>query len=156
MKRCNGIIDISSGAASRCENHCEGNTDYCASHNRANRKSEERYRANQEKRAQLKEKVKIKNNQPRPKVNKVSPKRKEENKLYSELRPIFLLEHPDCELKLIGCEGASVEVHHTESGSNKAKSLNIVSTWKAACGHCHRYLHDKLSAKEARELGLKI
>jgi hypothetical protein len=101
-------------------------------------------------------KQKVKNSEPRKKVNPVSEKRKELNKEYAMLRPEYLLNHPTCEVKLIGCEGASVEIHHTYSGSNKVAHLNDISTWKATCAKCHTILHDKLSANKARELGLKI
>lgn len=93
----------------------------------------------------------------RPKVarkppKKVSDKRKVENEKYTVLQEAYLLDHPECEIKLLGCEGKSIEVHHVKS---RGINLNNVSTFMAACRHCHDKLHFVLSAKEARELGLK-
>lgn len=88
--------------------------------------------------------------------DKVSGKRKEENKLYSELREQFLKDNTRCQIKFVGCEFSSVDVHHKASGSNKGTNLNNTDTWLAACRHCHTFLHDKISAQEAREKGLKI
>jgi hypothetical protein len=130
----------------------EGRTDFCASHNKMNRSISKMRVREQEKREMILSKPQT----PRQKPNIVSEKRKELNKEYAALRPEYLLEHPVCEVKLIGCEGASVEIHHTASGSNKVAHLNDVSTWKATCGSCHKVLHDKLSARQARELGLKV
>lgn len=135
-----------------CGERCEGNTPFCGSHNRFLRKEKELAEKALAKKASLLSKPK----KVYAKPNKVSDKRKELNKEYSMLRPQYLLDHPECEVKLIGCGLTSIEIHHTYSGSNKVKHLNDVSTWKATCGHCHKILHDKLSAKEARELGLKI
>lgn len=152
MKTCIAMVDISSGAASACGNLCEGTTDFCAHHNRQRRKDEENYiKAQQKRKALLSKPKKI-----YAKPNKVSPKREELNKEYKVLREQFLKEHPNCELKLQPCTKVATEVHHTASGWNKATNLNNVKTWKASCSSCNQFLHDKISAKEARELGLKI
>ena len=139
-----------------CGEMCEGKTMFCGSHNRQLRKEKESERKQLEKRKSLLQKAQSRNLEPRKMPKKVSPKREELNKEYAVLRPQYLLENPTCEVKLIGCEGESVEIHHTYSGSNKVAHLNDTTTWKATCSHCHRTLHDKLSAKESRELGLKI
>lgn len=93
---------------------------------------------------------------PRKAPKKVSEKRKEQNKEYSKLREQYLKDHPECEIKLQVCTRTSTQIHHTASGTNKATNLNNVATWKASCDMCNQFLHDKLSAKEAREKGLKI
>ncbi len=152
MSGCKWLIDDYEG----CDKPCEGSTPYCGSHNRLIRKQAANSIKEQELRKSLIESQKAKRSEPRPAPNKVNPKRKVLNQEYSVLRKGWLINFPDCQIKLIGCEGKAVEIHHTESGSNKVKSLNDVSTWKSACAHCHRFLHDKLSAKEAREKGLKI
>jgi len=135
-----------------CENITEGRTDFCPSCNRRHRKiADER-----KKEATKREMFYAKSKPVYKKPAKVSDKRKVQNAVYYELKSVFLLEHPECELKLIGCENFSVDVHHLASGSNKATNLNNTNTWKASCRHCHTQLHDKLSAKEARDKGLKV
>lgn len=152
MRTCEWLIDDFEA----CGKPCEGNTSTCASHGRISRKLVEQAERKAEKRKQTIQKANLKASVPRKAPNKVSEKRKGLNLEYAILRLQYLLDHPDCEVKLIGCEGMSVEIHHTYSGSNKVAHLNDTATWKATCPHCHRILHDKLSATEAREKGLKI
>lgn len=135
-----------------CENIVEGNTSFCASCNSFHRKI-----AKQRVTDRMKFEAKIKRvQQPRQKPKKVSDKRQTENQIYWVLRDEFLKEHPNCELKLLGCKNTATQIHHTASGWNKSTNLNNVKTWRASCDHCNQFLHDKISAKEARELGLKI
>lgn len=135
-----------------CGNITEGSTDFCASCNSRHRKvSKARAKAALDREAKFSKPV-----APRQKVNKVSKKRKVLNAEYSILREQFLIDHPNCELKLQGCTGKSTQVHHTASGWNKSTNLNNVKTWRASCDHCNQFLHDKISAQEARELGLKV
>lgn len=98
------------------------------------------------------EKHKIRNAKPKKAVKKVSDKMKEALKEYKPLRKKYLAEHPECEMRLIGCEGMATDIHHTAS---RGINLNNVSTWKSACRECHMKLHNELSAEEAKELGLK-
>jgi hypothetical protein len=135
-----------------CDSPCEGTTDYCGTHNRQLRKEAQEHFKSLEKRKQQLNKPKKIYKAPA----KVSEKRKVLNAEYSILRDQFLKNHDKCELKLLGCTIMSNEVHHTASGTNKVKNLNNVSTWKAACTTCHMELHDKMAARLARELGLKI
>jgi hypothetical protein len=135
-----------------CDNITEGSTDFCASCNNRNRRTAK---------ARVNERLKFQAKISAPKKiyakpNKISPKRKVLNAEYSILREKFLIDHPDCEIKLLGCDGASVDVHHKASGTNKVANLNNTKTWLASCSSCHRQLHDKLSAKEARDKNLKI
>lgn len=154
MKTCTwGFIQ---GTDEPCGEVCEGRTEFCATHNRQLRKESENTKREAEKRANLIAKAALKNQVPRKLPNKVSPKREELNKEYKILREKFLKDHPNCELKLQPCTQTSTQVHHTASGWNKATNLNNVKTWKASCDNCNQFLHDKLSAKKARELGLKI
>lgn len=135
-----------------CDSLCEGTTDLCARHNRLLRKQiADEQKANEKRKAILSAPKKV-----YKAPNKVSPKRKEANKEYAILREQFLKEHPECELKLQPCTRISTQVHHTASGWNKATNLNNVKTWKASCDNCNQFLHDVLSAAEAREKGLKI
>lgn len=104
------------------------------------------------KRAVILAKQKAKAQEPRVKPKKVSDKMKEALKEYKPLRKKYLAEHPECEMRLIGCEGMATDIHHTAS---RGINLNNVSTWKSACRECHMKLHNELSAEEVRELGLK-
>lgn len=120
-----------------CKNIPERNG-ICSSHNFAQRKAERNA---------------LKPKKVQKPIAKQSAKMKEEMKTYSKLRDWYLKDHPKCELMLLGCTKVAIEIHHTGSrGSN----LNKVETWKSACRHCHTILHDKLSAKETRDKGLKI
>ena len=135
-----------------CDNACEGNTDFCSTHNRLLRKQAENERKESEKRS-------LKFSTPKPKrtrINQVSAKRKVLNVEYAQLKERYLSKHPECQAKLIGCEFKSVDVHHTESGSNKVAKLNDITTFIAVCRHCHHLIHNVLSSSEARELKLKI
>lgn len=150
-----------------CELSVEGNTDRCASHNRQARNISKQRQKEAEKREQL---TKFKpldyrsdatlkvytEAKARKRIKKVSDKRKILNAEYAILRVQFLKEHTECELKLQGCLKTATQVHHTASGWNKATNLNNVKTWKASCDHCNIFLHDKISAHEARQRGLKI
>lgn len=157
MKFCECLVcDPDTDETEPCGLPVEGNTTMCASHNAYFRKLEKQNLKQSEKREQQIKKAKEKSQQPRQRPKPVSDKRKIKNAEYSILREQFLKEHPNCELKLQPCTRTSTQVHHTASGWNKATNLNNVKTWKASCDNCNQFLHDKLSAKEARELGLKI
>lgn len=145
------IMPIKICLTENCENLVEGNTQFCAHHNREHRRVAKQRVLDAEKRQA--KKVWYPNKSP---INKVSEKRKVLNAEYSVLREEFLKEHTECELKLQGCQRVATQVHHTASGWNKATNLNNVKTWKASCDHCNQFLHDKLSASEARSKGLKI
>lgn len=86
------------------------------------------------------------------KIPKRSDKKIDDDKLYVKLRKKYLEEHPECEIKLFGCTYIATEIHHTES---RGIRLNKIESWLSTCPECHKFLHDKLSAKEARDLGLK-
>lgn len=84
---------------------------------------------------------------------KVSPKRKEENKTYAVLSAEHLKEHPDCQIKLIGCTNKGNVVHHA---AKRGKNLNVKKYFRTACTFCHSEIEFKLSAKERREKGFLI
>lgn len=86
-------------------------------------------------------------------IPKASDKRKEKLKEYKPLRLSYLLAHPKCEIRLIGCEGKAVEIHHC---SMSDKDFLNTSSWKAACRHCHDQTERVLSAAVRRERGLLI
>jgi hypothetical protein len=90
---------------------------------------------------------------PQKPIPKTSDKRKEKLKEYTPLRKQYLLDHPNCEIKLIGCEGKAVEIHHC---SMSDKDFLNTSTWKGGCRHCHDLVERALSAIDRREKGLLI
>jgi len=121
-----------------CGRSCEGSTDYCGTHNREQRKQSERIQKLQSKKQYV--------------IPKVSEKQAKKNSLYSKQRMEHLAKHPHCQLRLQGCTHIATQVHHTEG---RGENTNKIESFKSACDNCHTILHDKLSAKEARELGLK-
>lgn len=132
-----------------CENLAEGTTEFCGSCNRTHRKvAQNRVKEQQKKELRLSKPMPT-----RSKVKPVSDKQKERLDEYKVLRWEYLIAHPKCEMRLIGCEDTATEIHHT---AGRGKQLNVVSSWKATCRHCHSTLHDKLSASEARGKGLKL
>jgi len=86
-------------------------------------------------------------------ITKVSPKLAKELKKYSGqggTREQHLKEHPNCQLKLQGCEGVATQVHHS---AKRGKNLNNVKTFLSACQNCHDFVEFQMSAKERRERG---
>jgi bacterioferritin-associated ferredoxin len=121
-------------ATQDCENYTEGSTPYCGSCNHLRRKEEK---------AALKEKkIYV--------IKKISTDQAKKNRLYSEQRLSHLERYPFCQIKLIGCTEAATEVHHI---SGRGDNTNDTSTFKSACGNCHRLLHNVLSATVRREKG---
>jgi len=86
-------------------------------------------------------------------INKTSAKRKAKVKEYRPMRLCYLLGHPECEIKLIGCQGKAVEIHHCSMSDNDF--LNT-STWKGSCRYCHDQVERVLSSSIRREKGLLI
>jgi len=82
-------------------------------------------------------------------ISPVSKKKRVEIDKYSQLREAFLVAKPHCEAKLVGCTGASSDVHHSKGrvGENYLK----VGTWVSLCRSCHSYL--ETHPEEAKELG---
>jgi hypothetical protein len=89
-------------------------------------------------------------------ISPVSKKRQAEMDEYTKKRIAFLALKPHCEAKLVGCMGTSTDVHHLYSGKDRDEYYLQMNTWKAVCRSCHNFIHDKLSAEEAIELGLKL
>lgn len=119
-----------------CDNYCEGNTDYCGSHNHQMRK-EHREASKPQKQYT---------------IPKVSPKMKRELKTYSVKRVEHLRKHPDCQIRLVGCQNnrETNQVHHS---AKRSKNLNNEETFLTACIECHKILETKMSAQERREKG---
>lgn len=72
------------------------------------------------------------------KIKKVSKKRKEQNKIYSDLRLKFLEQNPECEIQAPGCTCEATTIHHLEGRENER--LNDVTKWKASCVWCNGYV----------------
>ena len=85
-------------------------------------------------------------------IAKVSSKRKVENKAYLTLRKVYLETHTLCKAQLDGCTGHATEIHHLND--RNGERLNDVRYFMPICRNCHTQIHDKLSAQEARQLGL--
>ncbi len=86
-------------------------------------------------------------------IKKVSDKRKKENDEYKPLREKYLLDHPECELKMLNCTIVATQIHHCSM--SHLDFLNI-HTWKGGCDSCHKIVERVLSAKERRDKGLLI
>jgi hypothetical protein len=86
-------------------------------------------------------------------IRKVSPKRAKEATEYTAKKKKFLKDNPYCQAKLLGCSKGSIDLHH--AGMRGKNYLNE-ETFLAVCRNCHNLIHNVLSAKEARDLKLKI
>jgi hypothetical protein len=85
---------------------------------------------------------------------KVAEKRDKINKkeYYPEAKK-FVKEHPECELKMMGCTGKTQCVHHTKGKSSIALLLDK-RFWKGACFWCNNAVEVKDG--EARSKDLKL
>jgi ribosomal protein L32 len=81
-------------------------------------------------------------------INKVSEKKKKEDRAYYALRDVFLKNHPQCKLNLQGCFLRSTDVHHVH---RRGQNYLNVKTWMALCRNCHEYV--ERHPKESRERG---
>jgi len=87
-------------------------------------------------------------------LRKVSSARRIAQKVYSEKRRLFLIEHPDCQAHALIWPGEAVplatDVHHC--AGRTGKNYLDVSTWLALCRSCHEWTHQH--PNQARALGL--
>lgn len=68
---------------------------------------------------------------------------------YSKKRAAFLIVHPICQARLVGCTKEATDIHHKAGrGENHLK----ISTWLAVCRSCHTWI--ETNPAEAKELGL--
>jgi len=84
---------------------------------------------------------------------KVSVHMSQQLRVYIPLRDQHLEEHPDCQVKLVGCTNRNNTVHHT---AKRGKNLTNKATFLTACDYCHPFIESRMSAKERREKGLLI
>jgi len=96
--------------------------------------------------------------QPKPtaRQEKLPPrslKRIIEDKKYSKLRKVFLVQHPMCQAHLPGiCAGASCQVHHM---AGRIGELYLDTTkWLAVCHHCHVWIEQH--PEEAKAAGFSL
>lgn len=95
--------------------------------------------------------IKASKEQPKKKaIKKMSDKRTVENETYLLLRKAFLLRHPDCIGKFVGCSGVANTVHH--SRGRIGALLCDIRYFKGLCMSCHTYV--ETHPNEAKELGL--
>lgn len=82
------------------------------------------------------------------KISPVSKKMRETLDEYGKRRAAFLIVHPNCQAKLVGCTGKATDVHHKAGrGENHLK----ISTWLAVCRSCHSWI--EVHPTEAKQLG---
>lgn len=131
-----------------CFRPVEGNTDYCAGHNRMIRKAEQQAKKDAEKLAK-------KLSTPRkiyspPK--KVSAKQKEKNAEYSARVKEWKKENPVCQARIFPvCTRHTEDCHHQKK---RGDLLMIEKYWIPVCRACHQWIGD--NAEEARNRGLTI
>lgn len=103
-----------------CGNMCEGNTDYCASHNHYLRKFER-----DEKKTKIVKPVK-----------KITEKRAKQNREYLEMREQFLEQYPVCQVK--DCQNKATEIHHPSGRANDL--LTNPENFMAICSDHHKFI----------------
>ena len=73
-------------------------------------------------------------------INPISLQRREDNKIYAIERVAFLLEHPMCQVHIIGCYNQSSQVHHAKG---RTGSLFLDKRyWIAVCDFCHKFVEN--------------
>lgn len=106
---------------------------------------------NFENRKRAKDESKIKIVKP---IKKVSVKQAEANKKYygpAGTKEQHLKEHPDCQIKLMGCTNRGIKVpHHV---AKRGKNLNNLEHLLTACIDCHEFIETVMSAEERRKMG---
>ncbi len=126
-----------------CDNYCEGRTDQCGTHNALDR-SMERKAA----KFKIDFEIKIKYKMP-----KVTDKMAADLRIYYKRKDEHLKEHPNCQIRLIGCTGKATQLHHA---AKRGKNLTNKETFMSACGYCHDFVEFQMSAAERREKGFLI
>lgn len=93
-----------------------------------------------------------KEKKPIRKIKPVSDSMRQKLKEYKPAKEQHLKEHPDCQVRLIGCQNnrETNSVHHA---AKRGKNLANKETFLTACEHCHHQIEFVLSAAERRERG---
>lgn len=123
-----------------CGNYKTSGTDMCESCNRALRKEVESIKKSTAKIKKLLE-TKTKNN---------SDKRAKQEREYASLRPLYLEEHPFCQVK--GCSKLSNQIHH--KAGRIGILLLLTDWWLAVCETCHDKIENE--PKWAKAQGYSI
>lgn len=100
-----------------CGRYTEGNTFYCASCNRINRKAEEEAKKEPKKRTR---------------INRESKRRSNQNRQYAKDRKTYLNKHKSC---VGNCGKRSSEIHH--AAGRIERLLLDQQYWRALCHDCH-------------------
>lgn len=83
-------------------------------------------------------------------IAKRSKKQRGIMKELSLMYPVFLEQHPECEIRLLGCLRIATEVHHVK-GRIGDQVFEVVD-WRASCSYCNCALEND---PEAHKKGLK-
>lgn len=81
-------------------------------------------------------------------IKKVSAKLSKINSEYSQIRKVYLTEHPVCHAKIHKCSLHATDVHHKKG---RGKYHLDVTTWLPVCRNCHAWI--ELNPVDAVELG---
>lgn len=86
------------------------------------------------------------------KIKKVSEKRKEENKIYSFRRRLFLAARPRCEIQSPVCTYKATVIHHKKG--REGDLFLDERFWAASCEQCNLYVevHDKWARENCYKL----
>jgi 5-methylcytosine-specific restriction endonuclease McrA len=80
-------------------------------------------------------------------------KRARQNLKYTKVKKKFLQDHPTCMAQLEGCTGVATDLHHI--GGRTGENLLKVEDFAALCRNCHDIIHKKMSAEQAKKIGMK-
>lgn len=137
MKTCEWIIFTEDGSE-WCGKPCEGKNSLCATHSRLSRKMVTDAEKEAVKIDATLARAKIKNQQKRKPINKVSAKREELNKKYFKLVEQFKKDNPECKAKVNEyCTKKTEDPHHRRG---RGAYLLEVSTWLPVCRSCHSFI----------------
>jgi hypothetical protein len=81
-------------------------------------------------------------------IKKVSAKLSKINFEYSQIRKVYLAEHPVCHAKIHKCSLHATDVHHKK---RRGKYHLDTTTWLPVCRNCHTWI--ETNAADAIELG---
>lgn len=82
-------------------------------------------------------------------IKKFSDKTRKLIAKYTDLRAIFLKDHPLCQANLTSCTKIATDVHHMKG---RGKFLLDVLTWLSVCRNCHHWIEEH--PEEAKQLNL--
>lgn len=86
-------------------------------------------------------------------IKTATKKRQKQNRAYTKVKKKFLTDNPTCQANLEGCTHVATDLHHI--GGRTGENLLKVEDFAALCRNCHDIIHKKMSAKQAKKLGLK-